>query len=210
MKIQISLCFLIVLSLTTCRKDIYGPDACFNENVLPVFVTNCTMSGCHNAKDRKAHLDLSSYEGILEGVKPYHPLLSDVYKVIKGKNPSMPEKPYPKLSNREVSIIKLWIDMGAQNTSNCSSCDTVNYGYSNRVAKLINSWCLNCHNSSSAGGGIDLSDYNGVAKAVVSGRFLGSIKQEAGYVPMPQGAGKIAQCDIAAIEKWIKSGYPDN
>jgi len=209
MKTKLVLFIVLILSIVTCTKDINGPNACFNEDVLPIFVSNCSMSGCHNSTDKKAHLDLSSYEGIMKGVKAYHPLQSEVYKAIKGSNPSMPEKPYSKLSAREVSIIKLWIEMGAQNTANCSSCDTVNFAYSTRIKKTIDNWCVNCHNANNAGGGYDLSSYSGTVTTIKSGRFLGSIKHEAGYISMPQGAGKIEQCEIDAIEKWIKNGYPN-
>jgi hypothetical protein len=168
------------------------------------------MSGCHSAKDTKAGFDLTTYEGIMKGVKPNHPLLSEVYKVIKGNNPSMPEKPYPKLNARDVSIIKLWINMGAQNTYNCSNCDTSNFTYSSRVKNIMNTWCKGCHNPSSAGGGFDLSTYNGVAASVANNKLLGSIKHLTGFIPMPQGGGQIPMCDIDAIAKWINAGFPNN
>lgn len=201
-------CCMFVFS--TCTKDIYGPNACFSENVLPIFVSNCTMSGCHNAKDKKARLDLTTYEGIMQGVKAYHPLLSDVYKVIKGNNPSMPEKPYAKLSAKDVSTIKLWIAMGAENTSNCSNCDTVDFSYTSRVKKIMDSWCTGCHNSSNAGGGFNLSSYDGVVNSIANNKLLGSIKHTAGVIPMPQSGGQLQACEINAIEKWINAGHPNN
>jgi hypothetical protein len=205
--ILFAVCLVI---FSTCTKDIYGPNACFNENVLPIFVSNCTMSGCHNAKDRKADLDLTTYEGIIKGVKPKHPLLSDVYKVIKGNNPSMPEKPYAKLSARDVSIIKLWIGMGAQNTFNCTNCDTSDYTYSTRVKKIMDTWCVGCHNSSSSGGGYNLATYDGVASSINNNKLLGSIKHSSGYIPMPQSGGQLQQCDMDAVEKWINAGHLNN
>ncbi len=168
------------------------------------------MSGCHNSKDKRAGYDLTTYEGIMKGVKPNHPLLSEVYKVIRGNNPSMPEKPYPKLNAKDVSLIKLWINMGAQNTSNCSNCDTVNFAYSSRVKDIMSTWCIGCHNPSSAGGGFDLSTYNGVAASVANNKLLGSMKHMSGFIPMPQGGDQIQACDINAIEKWINAGFPNN
>ncbi len=199
-----------MIIFATCTKDTYGPNACFTEDVLPIFVSNCTMSGCHNGKDKKANLDLSNYDGIMQGVKPKHPLFSSVYKVIHGNNPSMPEKPFPKLNTKDVNTIKLWIDMGASNTSNCSMCDTNNFTYALRVKTIMDMWCVGCHNSSSAGGGYDLSSYSGVVYAITNNKLLGSIQHSPGYVSMPQSGPKLQQCEISAIEKWIETGYPNN
>lgn len=199
-----------LLILTTCTKDQAGPDGCFQEDVLPIFVSNCTMSGCHNSKDRRAGYDLSNYEGIMKGIKAKHPLRSEIYNTIKGSNPSMPEKPYGKLSSGDVSMIKLWINMGARNTSNCRACDTANIEYTARVKGITQAWCVGCHNSSNSGGGFDLSDYNGLVKAIPNNKLLGSIKQLSGFSAMPQTGGQVSPCEIAAIEKWIANGYPDN
>ena len=100
--------------------------------------------------------------------------------------------------------------MGALNNSNCGACDTTKYTFSNRVNPIMQSWCVGCHNVSNSGGGINLSDYAGVAKSITANRFLGSIKHLPGYSPMPQNGGQISLCDINAIEKWINSGYPNN
>ncbi|HEY4799683.1 MAG TPA: c-type cytochrome domain-containing protein, partial [Bacteroidia bacterium] len=89
------------LLLVTCTKDSYNPDVCFSKNVLPIFVSNCTMSGCHNSADHKAGLDLSNYDGIMNGVTPKHPLFSSVYNSVSGNNPSMPPRKYPKLNSLE-------------------------------------------------------------------------------------------------------------
>jgi hypothetical protein len=47
----------------------------------------------------------------MKGIKAKHPLRSEIYNTIKGRNPSMPENPYPKLSSSDVNMIKLWINM---------------------------------------------------------------------------------------------------
>jgi hypothetical protein len=200
----------VVLTVTTCTKDQAGPDGCFREDVLPIFVSNCTMSGCHNSKDKRAGYDLSNYEGIMKGIKPKHPLRSEIYNTIKGNNPSMPEKPYPKLSAGDVGMIKLWINMGARNTSGCKSCDTVNFGYSGRISAIMQSWCVGCHNSGNSSGGFNLSDYNGVVAAIPDNKLLGSIKHLSGFYAMPQNGGQLSPCEMSAIEKWILNGYPND
>lgn len=194
---------------STCTSDVYNPDICFQQNVLPIFVSKCSTAGCHNANDKEAGYDLSNYNGIMEGVVAKHPLRSEVYKVINGNNPSMPVG--GKLSRKEVSYIKLWIKMGAHNTSNCfTACDTAVLTYSGVVEPLISMWCVGCHNPVNVGGGYDLSSYLGVKFCIDNGRFLGTLKHSTGFSPMPQGTAKFSDCDIIKLEKWINAGYPNN
>lgn len=199
-----------MLLLTTCTKDIVGPGGCFQEDVLPIFISNCSMSGCHNSKEKRGGYDLTNYEGIMKGVKPKHPLQSEIYRTIKGNNPSMPQSPYPKLSAKDLSTIKLWINKGASNTFNCKSCNTINDTYSTKIRPLIDVWCVGCHHSGNKGGGIDLSNYNGMVSSIANHKLLGSLNHLAGFSPMPQNAAPLQKCDIDAIEKWINHGYPNN
>lgn len=206
--IFVGLCSTFLLS--TCRKDVYVPDLCFSDDVLPIFVSNCAMSGCHNSIDKKEGYDLSNYEGIMKGIKPGHPLKSEIYETIKGSEPEMPQNPYPKLSAKDVNTIKLWIQMGALNSSDCSACDTSSYTYSGRINGIMQTWCVGCHSPTSSGGGFDLSNYTGVVNSIANNKLLGSINHQSGFFAMPQGAGKLSQCDIDAITKWVNAGYPNN
>jgi hypothetical protein len=122
----------------------------------------------------------------------------------------MPARPYPRLAAREVKLIKLWIESGAKNTSHCASCDTLNFRYSERIAPLMTSWCVGCHNGPGAGGNIDLTTYSGVVAAIANNRLLGSVRHEAGFIAMPQNGGTLPDCDIAAIEKWVNAGHLEN
>lgn len=202
------LILFIVLSLNTCTYNTYTPNVCFQQNVLPIFISNCSMSGCHNSIDKEEDLDLTNYEGIMKGIVPSHPLLSKIFRSIKGKNPNMPVG--GKLSDKDVSTIENWIKMGAPNTINCeNSCDTSNVSYLSNIKPIINNWCLNCHNSVNTSGNYDFSVYSGVVKSIGNNRLLGSIKQLSGYSPMPSG-NKLSDCDIAIVEKWVSSGYPNN
>lgn len=194
---------------TTCSSDLNNPDVCFQENVLPIFVNKCSMSGCHNSQDMVKGYDLSNYEGIMKGVVPKHPLQSEVYKVIKGKNPEMPEGMEP-LSTKELAYIKIWIKMGAPNSSNCSACDTSNYSYSGKIQPLMDLWCTGCHNSTTTSGGYDLTSYSGIVHSITDNRLLGAIKHTSGFVAMPQNTSPLSPCDVDAVEKWINMGYPEN
>lgn len=210
-KISTLFAVFTLIIFSTCTKDVYNPDVCFNDNVLPIFISNCTMSGCHNAKDHKAGYDLTNYDGIKKGITPKHPLFSNLYNSIKGNNPSMPPRSYPKLKALEVTYVKIWIDMGALNSSNCGgACDTSKHSYSSRINPIMQTWCVGCHNASNAGGGINLADYTGATTTTALNRLIGSIKHTQGYSAMPQGGNQLSSCDIGAIEKWVNNGHPNN
>ena len=209
-KVLIAILVLFTFTLSTCTSDLYNPDVCFQENVLPIFVTKCSMTGCHDATSHKSHYDLTSYDGIMRGVVAKHPLQSKVYTSITGITSSMPPRKYPQVSKLEIDYIKIWIKMGAKNSSNCSSCDSTNFTYSGRVKPIFDTWCLGCHNTGNAGGGYDYSSYSGIVSSITAHRLLGTLQHLGGYSPMPKNTSALTPCDIGAIEKWVAAGYPEN
>jgi hypothetical protein len=217
MKIKLLSIFSIVIliSLLTfyrCTKNKIVPNLCFNKTILPIFISKCTTSGCHSGGNgrREDRFNFTTYEGIMESVTPYHPLLSSVYTECSGINPSMPPDNYAALTNDELYSIKYWIHTGAKNQNDCNvSCDTINVTFSGKILPLFNTWCTGCHNASNNGGGYDLSTYVGVKNAVLSNRLMGSINQLNGYSKMPK-VGKLDVCDIIAVQKWIDAGFQNN
>lgn len=90
------------------------------------------------------------------------------------------------------------------------ACDTSNVTYSNTVWPIINGNCTSCHSGGFPSGNVSLSNYNEIATAANNGSLLGAIRHENGWSPMPQGGGKLPECDIAQIETWVNAGTPDN
>ena len=209
MKIKIIfLLFIIAVIYSTCTNTAYNPDICFQENVLPVFVSKCSMNGCHNTAEHKGGYDLSNYDGIMNGVKANHPLESKVYTSIRGSNPSMPRG--FSLPQKDISYIKIWIEMGAQNSSNCTTCDSTKYSYTGRIEPIISNWCVGCHNTGNAGGGYDYTSYGGLVASITNHRLLGSLNHLTGYSGMPKNTNQLSACDINAITKWVNGGYANN
>lgn len=203
--------FVSLFVLQDCRSDKYIPGICFEENILPIFVSKCSNKGCHNSKDKKEDWDLTNYEGIMRGIVAGHPLQSKIYKVIRGKNPEMPYEGSPKLTAHELDLIKSWIQFGAKGSGQCnSSCDTSAFNYNANVAPILSTWCVGCHSSSNSGGGIVLSDYNSVKSVAANGKLFGSIDHQPAYFPMPKNSAKLDGCKLKVIKKWIDSGYPNN
>lgn len=89
-------------------------------------------------------------------------------------------------------------------------CDTLSVTYSSNIAPLIQNNCLQCHSIAANSGGVTLEGYTNLKAYADNGKLLGVIRHEAGFSPMPKNAPKLNDCDIAAIEKWISNGSPDN
>lgn len=196
-----------VVFLNSCSYDVQTPAPCFQEEVLPIFVSKCSFSGCHDPLTKKEGLDLTNYTGIMKGVKAGYPDQSEIY--IKVRYGEMPPQGYTDLSQLERSIIKNWIKSGAPNNSGCISCDT-NFTFNARIQPLMNKWCVGCHSTVNAGGGYDFSNYNGVVAALNANRLMGSIEHKSGFIEMPKSSGKLTECDLNAVRNWVNAGHPDN
>jgi hypothetical protein len=111
----------------------------------------------------------------------------------------------------QIALIKKWILQGAKNGTNCpSKCDSTNFKFAANIQPLLKTYCVGCHTSSNAGGGIALDSYAGVASAANSGKLWGSINGLAGYSFMPKGGAAMSDCQKAQIRKWIAAGALNN
>jgi len=204
--ILIIICTLLYSN--SCTKDAYYPDVCFQNDILPIFLTKCATSGCHNSKDHAKRIDLTNYDGIMRHVSPHYPAFSSAYTQISSGE--MPPEGYSDLTEKEINLVKAWINMGATNSSACSApCDTTIHTFSGGVQPILDMYCKGCHGDQVAKGGINFSSYAGV-NSIKSSRLLGSIKHLTGVLPMPEGASALSECQINTIEKWVNEGSLNN
>tara|TARA_Y100000589_G_scaffold325106_1_gene362401 strand:+ start:24263 stop:24925 length:663 start_codon:yes stop_codon:yes gene_type:complete len=205
---------MLYLLLEQCKhKPVYPvKEICFESKILPIFISNCTMSGCHGNGSAEGGLVLDNYNGIMQGVKPGDAEDSDIYESITGQDELMPPPPRPSLSDEQIQLIYDWIQSGAKNTTNCTenTCDTTNVTYSNQIATILNNYCTGCHNTNNASGGWDLSNYNGVKASVDAGRFWGAVNWEPGFSAMPKNGNQLSVCDLRAIKLWLDAGAQNN
>ena len=92
---------------------------CFEEQILPLFQSNCAKSGCHAASSHAEGYVLDSYNNIISrGIVSGNSRDSKIYQAIsgkKGEDDIMPPPPNPPLSQEQIDLIGQWIDEGAQN-----------------------------------------------------------------------------------------------
>jgi len=89
-----------------------------------------------------------------------------------------------------------------------SSCDTTNVTYSGSIAPVFSAYCNSCHSGNNPEGGIRTDSYSAVTTNIT--RIRGAVNHQSGYVPMPQGGGKLSPCDLTKIDIWIRNDMPEN
>lgn len=95
-------------------------------------------------------------------------------------------------------------------TSN-TICDTSGtISYTQKVAPLLQQYCYSCHSGSSPSGGVSMGTYASDKAIAVNGKLYGTISYTNGFIPMPEGAAKLSDCQIATIKKWIDANSPNN
>ncbi len=93
------------------------PKITYDDHILPLLRQRC--GSCHNGNDQKGGLVLDTYTGLMLGggsgdsVEPGDSDSSYLYMVIAHESePYMPPK-QPKMPEKELALIKQWIDLGA-------------------------------------------------------------------------------------------------
>lgn len=203
---------------TTVVGEPCDPDKIyFTQDILPLLISNCTSSGCHNATDAANDVILVNYQQTIEtaDVRPFDLPGSDLYEVITEDDPDkvMPPPPRSRLTNAQVGLISEWILQGAEDLMcdpDTMNCDTVNVSYVDQVEPIIVANCRACHSGLNPGGGIDLGDYSGVRSVALNGLLYGVTERLDGFQAMPQNGPKLPQCEVDQIKSWIDAGAPNN
>ncbi len=95
--------------------------------------------------------------------------------------------------------------------SSGTGCDTVlAVSYSQQVVPMLAQQCYSCHTGSSPSGGILMGTYATDKALADNGKLYGTISYASGYSPMPEGAPKMSDCQLAIIKKWIDASAPNN
>lgn len=233
---------LFITSWTTNSdiKSLSGKDdeICFERDVLPIFLENCALSGCHNSESRKEGFVFDSYESITtsnrgRGIIPYNLKRSKVYKKITEdtNEDRMPPPPNAPLTSSEISIINKWIMSGAAN-SKCSDmgkineevkitedslkgsiesetvCDTLMLTYKD-IQPIIEKNCYKCHSGNSPSELFNLETYTQVKEKGGDGKLSGAINHLTGFKPMPKKSPKLEGCDLIKFNSWINNGMAE-
>lgn len=91
-------------------------------------------------------------------------------------------------------------------------CDTSAVSFAADIQTVIVPTCgfNGCHGASFPANNIALNNYDNIVNTVDPQLLLSSIKHDGNALNMPQGGGKLPDCDIVKVEKWINDGQPNN
>jgi len=192
-----------------CPEDIIS----FQYTILPIMVSACGYSGCH---DRASHEDgviLVDYESIRREVRPGDPGDSDLYESITedpNEDDFMPERPAAALSREQTQAIRDWISQGANNTDCGIPCEPTQTSFRNDIFPILKDYCVGCHGSNREDGGVNLSSHAEILASVNNGTLIGSMKRAVSFASMPPLGSFVGSCRITQIENWIAAGAPNN
>lgn len=93
-------------------------------------------------------------------------------------------------------------------------CSETNISFSQKVLPIMNESCAfpGCHAANIPAAGINLSSFESITAYFTTDqdRFLGAIRHESGYSPMPKSNDKLSDCNLYYIETWIAEGASNN
>ena len=188
----------------------------FQNQVLPLLISNCTESGCHNSQDRQDGVSLESFQSLISTVG--HARSNDMHnnkmmRAILASNADdrMPPPPKPALSQEQIDLLKKWLAQGAVNNGcdeNAGGCDASGAGFGNFVQPLIKAKCQGCHSGANPQGGVRLDNYAEIKTLALNGRLYASLTKSGGW--MPKGGAKLDDCSLQKIQFWIAGGALEN
>jgi hypothetical protein len=190
-----------------------GTLVCFESDILPILQTNCAKSGCHDAASHQGDYILNTYDNIIKrGIIPGNASNSKIYKTLfESGSDRMPPPPNLDLTASQKALIGRWINEGAKNSVNCSvGCDTTQFKYNANIKPIMSTYCTGCHSGGAPSGNLDLTTYTGVNGVAITGRLVGAVTHSIGYAAMPKDQGKLKDCQIKQIQKWVNAGALNN
>ena len=186
----------------------------FKQKILPLIVSNCAMSGCHDAISKKEGVILTDYTNIIKEVSTKNPTSSKLYtSLLETGEDRMPPPPMAAFSKENIAMVLTWIKQGAKNNSceaSGTACISTNMSYAKDITPILQASCTGCHSGTKPQGAIDLTTYVNVYKYALNGKLYGSVAHLAGYIAMPSASVSISTCEISKIKSWIDSGSKNN
>lgn len=197
-----------IINTTPCEPNVVY----FENQVLPIYISNCAISGCHDAQSAEDGVVLTNYNNIMNKIKPGDPNDSEYYTILLDPESDelMPRDPATgigySLPSEQINVIKTWIEQGAKNNY-CDDCDTTQYSFSGTIKPIIDQNCATttaCHAGGSPYG--DFTTYAGVKSRVDNQQIQ---KRAIVQKDMPPAA-PLPDCELLLIKNWIDAGALNN
>lgn len=184
----------------------------FQNDILPLLVSNCAMSGCHDEASSRDGIILTDYVQVMStgSVAAGNSGNSDLMEAITENDPDkiMPPPGNGSLTGEQINLIQTWINQGALNNS-CASCDTSVFTFGAAVWPIIENNCQGCHTAANAGN--NNHQFNNWSDVVADSTALwNSIMGTNQMSLMPKNTAGLSDCQKTIIRKWFNDGAPNN
>ena len=216
---------LTLLTLVSCKhepppdidgtwaEDCDSDTVYFGNTILPLLVSNCGMSGCHDEASHEEGIVVTDYYSLMNSdiIDLGNANNSELMEVITDSDPDeiMPPPPSTALTSAQINAIRTWINQGAK-FNNCVGCDTVNYTFNAYILPIIQTNCTGCHSGGSPDANLSLTNYSQIVSIVNDGSLMHSLHATGGYSIMPKNTSGLQSCKITQIQKWINDGALNN
>ena len=188
------------------------PDTVYFQNtILPLMVSSCATTGCHDQASHRDGIILTDYASIVRTgkIKPGDPGDSEFFETLTDDDDDlMPPPPNSPLDNEQILLIKQWILQGAKDNACIDGCDTTNVTFSASICPMMQKYCTGCHSTGNPGGGIVIGGYSDLVTLAGNGSLMGSVRYDQGYAKMPTNQ-QLPECNINLLQKWIDDGFPE-
>ncbi len=185
----------------------------FGNTILPLLVSNCGMSGCHDEGSHAEGIVVTDYYSLMNSdiIDMGNANNSELMEVITESDPDkiMPPPPSSALTTQQINAIRTWINQGAK-FNNCVGCDTLNYTFNAYILPIIQTNCTGCHSGGSPDANLSLTNYAEIASIANDGSLMHSLNGTGGYSIMPKNTSGLQNCKITQIQKWINDGALNN
>jgi len=223
---------IIVLAIGSCanyqiRDDVFveettatdqesqsncDPDTVYFQNtILPLVVSSCATTGCHDKNSHRDGIILTDYSSIIRTgeIKPGDPGDSEFFESLTDNGDDlMPPRPMDPLTAEQIQKIEKWILQGAKNNECTEGCDTSNASFAKVIWPMMEQYCIGCHNASFPGGGIVIGGFDDMVALAENGSLMGSVNWDPGYSKMPTSK-PLSECNIDLLQKWIDEDYTE-
>ena len=138
------------------------PDTIYFQNsILPLVVSSCGTTGCHDQDSHREGIILTDYASIISTgkIKAGNPKDSKLFESLtEEEEDRMPPPPYDPLSSDQIDMIRQWIVQGAKNNACSDGCDTSVSTFAGQVWPIMDSYCTGCHSTGTARGGVVIAE----------------------------------------------------
>jgi hypothetical protein len=194
----------------------------FESDIRPVFIRKCGK--CHSDKVRKGGLNLSTMDGIRRGGESGEAAVTKsldeslIWSMLEGGD--MPPEDQPRLTAKELELIRQWISTGARSNAPLNSAEKKITQHD--VLPIVLLRCTTCHGPRRRDGGVDLRTPASMRKGGKSGP---------GFVPGDPDASLMIQrieskacppgglllkffvkrppsSEVKILRQWIAAGAP--